>query len=436
MQLILILSILAAVSARADSVRKLTLEDIKHFAIANNFRIKAADAEIQENKAITEQRRSALFPKFSLVLGPEIRQQENLNNSVALAYGEGTWNIFRGSQDRIEIELSQINESIAESGRRRAQFELELEIESVFYQHLNISTKIKFYEDALELNEKHRQMMKRKQSSGLASQADLMEFALRESYLSSEVSSLVQQREEARLGLVRLMGPRAGSSFQPFGTVPHVHLKQPLNEFLERVNSTSEGVKSASLVSASGAIAVKASRSGWMPRIDATARYGSLSQDVATLAPALDASLVLRWEFFSGFETRGKIAAAKARADRLEFEFKQKLLSTMTEAEISYLKLGSIQERVHVEAGNEERASAYYRAILDEYRRGLKNGYDLKNAEQYLLEAKVRAADFTYSFVNTKNKLERDVGIFIETQPHPSSGKAKTPVQRVDYVNS
>jgi multidrug efflux system outer membrane protein len=430
MRIILFLSIFLAAEARGDAVRRLSLEDIKKFAIANNFRIKAADAEIQENKARTEQRKAALYPRFSLVLGPEIRQQENLDNSVAMAYGEGTWNLFRGSQDRIEIELSQLAEGIAESAKRRAQFELELEIESLFYLHLNVTTKIKFYEESLELNEKHRQMMKRKQSSGLASQADLMEFALRESYLRSEISSLIQQREEARLGMVRLMGPNVGSNFQPYGTVPHVHLKQPLNQFLDRVNSTSEGVKAASLLAASGAIAVKGSRSGWMPRIDATARYGSLSQDIAQTAPALDASLVLRWEFFSGFETRAKIAEAQARADRLDNEFKQKLLSTMTEAEVSYLKLGSIQERVHVEEGNEERANGYYRAVLDEYRRGLKNGYDLKNAEQYLLEAKVRAADFTYSFISTKNRLERDVGIFIETQPHSAAAVNTVPERK------
>ena len=425
--MLLVLSFVLSIFAHAEEGRRLSLADVKKFALANNFRIKAAEAEIQENRARTEQRRSGLYPKLSLVLGPEIRQEDGKDNSVAMAYAEASWNIFRGSEDRIAIELSELDERVAESSRRKLQFELELEIEGLFYRYLSVSAKLEFYEKAIDLNEKHSQLMRRKQSSGMASRADLMEFSLRESYLKSELSSLTQQREEARLGLIRLMGPTVGTNFRPVGTVPHVHLKQNLVAFLERVNSTSESVKSASLQAAAGAIGAKGARAGWLPTLDASARYGSLPQDLAATAPALDAALVLRWQFFSGFETRGKIAEARARADRLEFELKQKLLTAMTEAEVSYLKLGSLQERVHVEEGNEEKAKEYYAAVLEEYRRGLKNGYDLKSAEAYLLEARLRAADFTYEFIDTKNRLERDVGIFIETQPHTEGAGAIGP---------
>ncbi len=95
----------------------------------------------------------------------------------------------------------------------------------------------------------------------------------------------------------------------------------------------------------------------------------------------------------------------------------------MTAAELSYTKLNSLQERVHAEEGNESRAQRYYSAVLDEYRRGLKNGADLKNAEAALLESQVRAAEYKYAFINTKNKLERDIGVFIETESHEEKKK-------------
>jgi outer membrane protein TolC len=90
----------------------------------------------------------------------------------------------------------------------------------------------------------------------------------------------------------------------------------------------------------------------------------------------------------------------------------------MTAAEVNYLKLSSLQDRVHVEEGNEERAGKYYNVILDEYRRGLKNGADLKNAEATLLEARNRSVEFKYAFIDTKIKLEREIGLYIETSPH------------------
>lgn len=408
----------ASLSIAQAEPPKLTLDDVKKFAVAHNFGIQAADAEILEIRAQTRQRRSQFYPRLNITAGPELHQDPTLNRPEALFFLEGSWNLFRGSQDRIATELSELNERIAESSRRKAQFELELEIESLFYSHLNSTAKIRHYENSLELNKKHRNLMRIKQQSGMASQADMMEFELRDSYIRSAITSLKQEREEARLGLVRLMGPKLEAGFEPFGSLPHVHLKRSLNDFLSRINTNSESVKSASLRAASGAISQKAARSGWLPSIDVDARYGRLSQDIVSNAPGFEGTLLFKWEMFSGFETTAKIAEAQARTSRLEYDLKQRLLTTMTAAEVNYLKLNTIQERVHVEIDNEQRAEQYYSAVVDEYRRGVKNGMDLKNAETTLLEARVRATDFKYAFIDTKNRLEKEIGLFIETQPH------------------
>jgi outer membrane protein TolC len=397
---------------------KLTLDDVKKFAVVNNFGIKAADAEIQEIRAQTQQRKSLFYPRLSFTAGPEIHQDPTINRPEALFFIEGSWNIFRGSQDRILTELSLLNEQVAESGRRKAQFELELEIEGLFYAYLNASSKIRFYDASLELNERHRRLMRIKQQSGMASQADMMEFELRESYIKSSMASLKQEREEARLGLVRLMGPKIEAGFEPYGALPHVHLKRSLEEFLSRINTNSESVKAASLTAAGGAVSQRAARAGWLPTVDVDARYGRLSQDVANAAPAFEGTLLFRWEMFSGFETTAKISEAKAKRERLDAEFRQKLLTTMTAAEVNYLKLNSIQERVHFEIDNEKKAVKYYEAVAEEYKRGVKNGLDLKNAEVMLLESRIRATDFKFAFIDTKNRLEKEVGLFIETEAH------------------
>ena len=168
---------------------------------------------------------------------------------------------------------------------------------------------------------------------------------------------------------------------------------------------------------------MKSARAGWLPSVDIETRYGRLSQDIMDTAPAFEGTLLFKWEVFSGFDTTAKIAEATARTSRLENEFKQRLLTTMTDAEVNYLKLNSIQERVHVELDNENRAARFYNAVTDEYKRGLKNGSDLKNAEAALLEARIRSTDFKYAFIDTKNKLERGVGLFIETEPHGNENK-------------
>ncbi len=402
----------------AEPNRALTLEEIKKFGISNNFGLRAAEAEVDETKAQTVQKRSAFFPKLSVVTGPEFKTDEKTNKSNTMAYLDGKWNIFRGSQDRVKMELSRLNERIAESNKTRTQFELELDIEGLFYLYLFKNLQIKYAQDSLEINGKHKGLIKQKQSSGLASQADIMEFDLRDSQLRSQINGFEQERDEAKRGLIRLMGPSVGSNFAPFGSLPHMHLKRSIQEFLSQINSTSESVRSSSLRAAAGSLEVKAAKSSWFPTVDVETKYGKLSQDVSDQNPAFEGNVLLRWEFFSGFETSGLSAEATAKAKRLELEFQQRLLTTMTEAEVNFSKLKSIQERVHVEDGNEERSKKYYTVILAEYRKGLKNGADLKNAEGTLLDSRMRASDLTYQFIDSKIKLEKSIGLFIETEIH------------------
>jgi len=402
----------------AWSEYKLSLEDIKKFALANNFGAKATEAEVQEIKAQTSQKRSETLPQLSLVTGPGLRSQDNKTESNTVGYVEGRWNIYRGSQDRIDFEVSELNEKIAETKNGKVQFELELDVEGLFYKYLYKDIQIMNLQHSLELTQKHKQFIKMRKISGMASEADIMEFELRESFLKSELSSLVQEKEEVKLGLLRLMGPNLDTQFEPFGDIPHTHLEKSLTQFLAQINSTSSNLKVDALAVAKGALELKKARYTWFPRIDLEMKYGKLSQEIAQSYPAVEGSLLLKWEFFSGMKTAGFIAENMAKSSRLNFEFQQKLLHTMTEAEINYTKLSSIQERIHGEDGNELRAQKYYTSVLSDYRRGVKNGADLKVAEELLLMAKNRRAELRFQFIDTKIRLEKALGLFIETTVH------------------
>ena len=402
----------------AKSENNLTLEDIKKFAIANNFGIKASEAEVQEAKAQSTQKQSQLFPKLAVVAGPEFKTQENKSESNTVGYLEGRWNIYRGSQDRIDLEISELNEKIASTKKAKVQFELELDIEALFYQAIFKNIQIKNFERSLEINQKHKQLIRQKKASGMASESDAMEFDLRESFLKSEMSSLGQERKEAKLGLLRLMGPNLDTSFEPFGELPHKHLEKSIDQFLAQINSTSSSLKVDSLKVAGSSLELKKARYTWLPTVDFEMKYGKLDQDLAQTYPAFAGSFLLKWEFFLGFESAGRIAEMVARSSRLNFEFQQKLLTTMTDAEISYEKLNSIQERIHVEDGNEIRAQIYYTSVLSEYRRGVKNGADLKVAEELLLNSRNRTADLRFQFIDHKIRLEKAIGLFIATGSH------------------
>lgn len=411
------MTVLLALIWNVNAEGNLTLDQIKRYAIEHNYGLKGLHSELEEARAQNVQARATFFPKFSVISGPEIAIDGVKNRSEPLAYVEGRWNLFRGSGDRLNLEVSRWNEAISESALRQGEFELGIEVEDLFFAHIATSSKYRNYGQALEINEKHRQMMRKRQASGMASQADIMEFELRDSYLRSEMKAIEQERQEAKIGLVRLMGADS-FDFEPFGALPHAHLSQSRQVFLKRISETSEQVRMASFRAVGAELGHKQARSAWFPTIDLETRYGRLPLELSQEAPSFQGTLLLKWEFFSGFETTGKVAEAAARAARRDSEYRQKLLSTMSDAEVSYSRLKSLEDRIHVEEGNEAKAGVYYRAVLDEYRRGLKNGADLRMAEDLLLQAKGRALDLRYRFVTDKLRLQRAIGFVIETKAH------------------
>lgn len=400
----------------AQAGHPLSLEDLKKYALANNLGLQSLKAEVEAIRASGRVKRSVYFPQISLVGGPEVLSQENRSESDTFGYLGGEWNLFRGSQDRIEVEISDYSLKLAETNRDRLSFEVELDVENLFYLFLFKSKKLEFYEKSLGINQKHKQLIQQKKASGMASMADVMEFDIREANLNSEMSSLKQEREEAKLGLLRLLGPALDRDFEPQGELPHLHVTKSVQDFLGDINATSPAVKMASYASAMSSLYVKQNKFSWLPTIDMEWKYGKLPLALAASYPAFNGVVWLKWNIFSGFATSARITEAEAQSRKTEFEFKQRLLSVMTEAEIEYSKLESIQERVHAEEGNEKRAEKYYQAVLEEYRRGIKNGADLRAAEELWLLARVRQSDLRYQYIDKLLKVQKSLGLKIDVQ--------------------
>lgn len=266
--LICTISLVFCFSVPAKAEYKISLDEIKKFALLNNFGVKAINEEIIEAKAQTIQKRSVFYPILSLNAGPEFLMQENqLGSQIqTLGYLSGQWNVFHGTQDRITLEISELNEKNLENNRSRIQFELELE--NLFYQVLYKVAKIKYNQESLELNQNHKKLIQQKKASGLASPADIMEFELRDSLLQSEISSIEQEKEEAKLGLIRLLWPSLETSFEPIGELPYLQVQKPLSDFLKQINSTSGSVKSSAFNLSIGLLGLNQTRYGWLPNID------------------------------------------------------------------------------------------------------------------------------------------------------------------------
>ena len=400
--------------------RAVTLEDAQRFAVQHNFGLQALKSDIDANRAEQTIARSFFLPRFGAVGGFENREGGARRDYATLGYLYGSWNLFNGFADQMEIKKSSILVQLAESNFRLAEIQLKTEIMRLFYRYLYQKSISSSYEAARELNAGHLSSARKRRASGLISEADLMDFELRDSSIISELRLIKQQMDETKLGLVRLMGPEMGTSFEPVGILPHMHLIGDVDEYLSQVSTEVESLKQSVYQTESAVFDLRKSRSAWFPSVDAAIRVGALPVDerLDNSTRGMTGMVTARWEFFSGLNTSGQIRRAEAQLNRRELETRQLLLGAMAAVEVGVRKLQSIEERVDLEMQNEERAYKLYKATLSEYNRGVKNSTDLKAVEQILLDARLRRVGFKNEFLEAKSELERTYNIKLRVQEH------------------
>jgi outer membrane protein TolC len=131
---------------------------------------------------------------------------------------------------------------------------------------------------------------------------------------------------------------------------------------------------------------------------------------------SLTASIVARFDLFSGFDTIWQKRETEAKLLRSEAQLKNALLTAITDTEVAYRKIKTIQARVDLEEENATRSDRYYKAVMSEYKRGVKNSADLKVAAEQLYEIHLRQESYKYDFLNERISLERALGGRVETE--------------------
>jgi outer membrane protein TolC len=424
-----------ATTLAAETPHEVTLDDAKKYAADHNFGVQALVEEVEQVDGKRIQARSRFFPKAGVAGGMDTEFSSGGNATQGMGYVYGNVNVFNGFKDGNDLKALGLDKQVAEAKVRRASFELGLEVERLYYLFLQKRKAVDIYDAALKINSTHQEMARKRRASGLVSDADVMEFELRASYLNSTKSAVNQEKNQARLSLVRLFGPELGTNIEPAGEVPHLHLKDDYRRFLERVRETSESIKISSLMDASASLQRKSAWADWMPKVDVEVQAGWMplhERPVSGSSSEVHAMVLAKWDLFSGLETKGKIQETTAAARKAELELKQTVLSAMTEVEVLFSKLKSTAERVDVESENENRAQKYYAAVTGEYKRGIKNGADVKAAEENLLQARLRREELKYEFIADKLSIQKVLGVTVESETHsqPVNDKSQKKSQK------
>lgn len=394
------------------------LADAKKYAVENNAQVLSLRREVEEARAAVSRLSAPFYPVLGVAGGVDSDIAPNEKKTVAVGYAYLNYTAFSGFADVSRRRAAALEVEKAEIKLRRAEFRVGLDVERQFNLHHFKKLAVDLKKEALKTNENHKRAARQKKSAGLASDADLMEFDMREAILLSDIASLEQDILESRVNLKLLLGESLGTAIDPAGSFEHIHLKGSLDDFMALAKKENEAVLVAGREVSQAEAEAKVAGARWFPSVELTGQYGYLD---LLYRPKDDSAsfrggALLKFDLFQGFSVVSGQREAQAKRLKAEALLTQQTLSAVAQTEITYRKARATESRVHLEEKNRDRAKLYYEAILSEYKRGMKNSVDMRVGADTLVDATLRAETFKYELIVQKLELERILGVPVTTE--------------------
>ncbi len=391
---------------------RFSLEDAKRYAVANNNEVKSFRHAVEEARARAGRSTVPFFPSVGVAGGVSTLSSSTTRDSAPVGYVYGSYNLFNGFKDTYQKNILELESEKAAIELNQKELLAGLEVEKYFHDYLYEQSAIKLKKTAIEVNAKLQNIAAKRRHAGLGSEADIMEFELRESVLNADLVLLEQKLEEARIGLRKTLGHEIGSKIEPIGELQHQHLVGDLMSHLNGLKNSNPTLRMSGHNVAIADFQSLSWRSKWLPKLDLEARAGYLGLEgqPTDKGSSVSLSLVLKMDLFTGFESSWERSEGLARKLKSEEDLRGNTVTLVSDTERYYRRLKAIEKSVDLEEQNEIRAQKYYETILREYNSGIKNSQDIKVAAEMLSEVSLRRLRYKYEFLLERIEMEKILG--------------------------
>jgi outer membrane protein TolC len=148
---------------------------------------------------------------------------------------------------------------------------------------------------------------------------------------------------------------------------------------------------------------------GYWPSLNAEGGYGWTDTDFP-LDSAWQAGLVLQWDLFTGFRTKGRVDEARANIMKIKARIKDQELLVSQEVSQYFLNLHQASESIDTAALGLKQAEENLALAKGRYRTGVGNAIEFSDAEVLVTQAKSVLVQANYSYLQALAELERAVG--------------------------
>lgn len=392
-----------------------TLRDAVEHAVATNPDIKIAEAQQEDAYYAVNEARAGFLPKLDLNAGagPEVSRQSGQEEIVRIRREVNA--TLR--QTVFDFGLTRYDYLRAKEGYESAKLETLQSIEELVYDvstaYLGVLQQQKVVALAhqnLEAHEAILRLVKAQKDAGQGTAADVnrvsSSLANARSFMLEEESKLQQSRDQYR----RLLNAPPGLLIDPLLDLSL--LPRSANEAAERIETESPQLLQVKADAKSIKNQLRSQRGNYLPKVELEVQ-GNLNTDLAgETGQTRDARamMFLRYNLYNGGADAAVAARLRARVKEVGYEFEkqrreveQNIRNDFTAIDASRAKVETIRDQV-------DSAREVVRLYEEQFRAGDRTAFDLLDAQQALITAKLEQVLNTYQETRAGFRVMQQLG--------------------------
>ena len=409
-----------------NAQKALTLDNAVNIALKNNFDIQVSrnDATIAQvnntpgnagmlpTAAINGSANYSLNDGFQKYPDGTSVNFPSLNSTTITAGAQLSWTLYDGG--KMFVTKNKLNEieSLGEIQYKDKVLQTLFNVVSAYYDVVRQQQQLKSIQVALNYNKDRVIIAQAGFNAGSLLKTDLLQAKIDMNVILENQINQQFIIVEAEKTLNQLLGQSKDSVFAITDSIP-LNYTPNRTDLVQKLNSSNTSILSFQKQIDIAALAIKESKSGYLPIVDFRAGY-YFSQSTnpsttvsknRTAGPQVGGSVTI--PIFSAGENKRKIAVAKIMAQSADYDLQNIKLQVNTLLDNTITDFENQQRLLQIETENNELALENIKISLERLRLGQTTSLEVHIAQEDFVQSNTRLINFRYNLKLAETKLKQ-----------------------------
>ncbi len=417
------LIIVSSVGVEAETL-ELTLEELLIIGLGKSPQIEIARQQYLGSEGVLTQAKSGYLPhlstgaQFGRMYIDELAPVDEDN--LTTGYLRISQLIYDFGRTTGFIDASSYNRDAAAENFNEISQDVVFKIKRAFYQVLEKQRLIKVSEEAVANYEQQLYRTQKFYEAGIRAKIDVTNAEVN---LSNQRLALLRAQSDlkiARTNLENVIGikPNEGnyelvSNEPPLEKLAATKPKLPatLDDLLLVAHEERPGLARYELLVKAAESSLDRAEGGYWPVFDTGAEYQAYESELSALADQWQIQIGLTWEFFSGFETEGRVAESRAQLAEIEAVLREFELALAREVTDSYLRAQANRDGVDIADHSLAMAIENLKLADGRYKAGISDILEYNDAQLLYIENQTNLVITYYNYLTALADIERSIGM-------------------------